>query len=160
MTPWTVAHQAYLSMGFPSKNTGVGCHVLLQGIFPTQGLNPALPHCRQILYHLSHQGSPRLLEWVAYPFSRGNFPVQELNYGLLHCRQILTSWAIRGNPEMGLLRAKRFQWPIHDQASRKQATLPRRRLIPATGGKKCALMNLRNAGSNLTKQCFFFCLLF
>ena len=42
----------------PGKNTGVGCHALLQGIFPTQGLNPGLPHCRQVLYHLSHQGSP------------------------------------------------------------------------------------------------------
>ena len=39
----------------PGKNTGVGCHALLQGIFPTQGSNPGLPHCRQILYHLSHQ---------------------------------------------------------------------------------------------------------
>ena len=38
------------------KNTGVGCHFLLQGIFPTQGLNPDLLHCRQILYHLSQQG--------------------------------------------------------------------------------------------------------
>jgi len=53
------------------KNTGVGCHPLLQGIFSTQELNPGFPHCRQILYHLSHQGSPRILEWVAYPFSRG-----------------------------------------------------------------------------------------
>ena len=44
----------------PGKNTGVGCHALLQGIFPAQGLNPGLPHCRQILYRLSHQGSPRL----------------------------------------------------------------------------------------------------
>ena len=35
-----------------------GCHSLLQGIFPTLGLNPGLPHCRQILYHLSHQGIP------------------------------------------------------------------------------------------------------
>ena len=42
----------------PGKNTGVGCHALLQVIFPIQGLNPGLPHCRQILYHLSHQGSP------------------------------------------------------------------------------------------------------
>ena len=42
----------------PGKNTGMGCHSLLQGIFPTQGLNPGLPHCRQIPYHLSHQGSP------------------------------------------------------------------------------------------------------
>ena len=40
------------------KNTGVGCHALLQGIFPTQGLNPGLLHCRWILYYLSHQGSP------------------------------------------------------------------------------------------------------
>ena len=40
----------------PGKNTGVGCHALLQGIFLTQGLNPGLPHCRWILYHLSHQG--------------------------------------------------------------------------------------------------------
>ena len=37
-----------------AKNTGVGCHALLQGIFPTQGSNPDLPQCRQILYHLSH----------------------------------------------------------------------------------------------------------
>ena len=42
----------------PGKNTRVCCHALLQGIFPVQGLNPGLPHCRQILYHLSHQGSP------------------------------------------------------------------------------------------------------
>ena len=56
----------------PSKNTGVNCHALLQRIFPTQGLNPGLRHCRQILYHLNHQGNPRILEWVAYPFSRGS----------------------------------------------------------------------------------------
>ena len=42
---------------FPGKNTGVGCHFLLQEIFPTQGLNPGLLHCRQTLYLLSHQGS-------------------------------------------------------------------------------------------------------
>ena len=52
------------------RNTGMGCHALLQGIFPTQGSNPGLPHCRQILYHLSYQGSPRILEWVAISFSR------------------------------------------------------------------------------------------
>ena len=40
------------------KNTGVGCHAFLQGIVSTQGSNPGLPHCRQILYHLSHQESP------------------------------------------------------------------------------------------------------
>ena len=41
----------------PGKNTGVGCHALLQRIFPTQGSNPGFRHCRQILYCLSHQGS-------------------------------------------------------------------------------------------------------
>ena len=40
----------------PGKNTGVGCHALLQGTFPTQGLNPGLPNCRRILYRLRHQG--------------------------------------------------------------------------------------------------------
>ena len=44
---------------FLSKNTGVGCHFLLQGVFLTQGSNPGLPHCRQTLYRLSHQGSER-----------------------------------------------------------------------------------------------------
>ena len=42
---------------FPGKSTGVGCHCLLHRIFPTQGSNPSPPHCRQMLYHLSHQGS-------------------------------------------------------------------------------------------------------
>ena len=55
--PWTVAHQAPLSMEFSSKNTGVGSHGLLQDIFPTHGLNPNFLHCWQILYHLRHQGS-------------------------------------------------------------------------------------------------------
>ena len=46
------------SWNSPGKNTRVSSHSLFQGIFPTQGLNPGLLHCRQILYHLSHQGSP------------------------------------------------------------------------------------------------------
>ena len=58
VTPWTVAHQAPLPWDFPSKNTGVGNHSLLQGIFPTQGLNPGLLHYRQILYCLSQPGKP------------------------------------------------------------------------------------------------------
>ena len=61
-TPWTVARQAPLSGDFSSKNTGVDCHFLLQGIFLTQGSNPGLSHCGQILHRLSHQGSPNRLE--------------------------------------------------------------------------------------------------
>ena len=70
---WTVARQAPLSMRILQA-------IILEwvamtssrGTFPIQGLNPGLPHCRQILYHLNHQGSPRILEWVVYPFSRGS----------------------------------------------------------------------------------------
>ena len=65
-------HGLYSPWNSPGQNTGVGGLSLLQRIFPTQGLNPGLPHCRRILYQLSHQGSPRtprspqpadLLQW-------------------------------------------------------------------------------------------------
>ena len=52
-------HELYSPWNSPGQNTGVGSFSLLQGIFPTQGLNPGLPHCRQILYQLSYQGSPK-----------------------------------------------------------------------------------------------------
>ena len=58
-TPWIVACIKLLRpWDFQGKSTGVGCHFLLQGIFPTQGSNLGLSHCRQMLYHLSHEGSP------------------------------------------------------------------------------------------------------
>ena len=61
LTPRTVARQAPLSTGSPGKNTRVGCHFLLQGIFPTQGLNLRLLHWQADSLLLSHQGSPQLL---------------------------------------------------------------------------------------------------
>ena len=63
----------YSPWNSPRKNTGVGSHSLLQGIFPTEGLIPGLLHCRQILYQLSHQGSPSCTAW-----------------------RFLTDWTIRG----------------------------------------------------------------
>ena len=65
----------------PGKNTGVGCHALLQGILPTQGLNPGLQHCRQILHCLSHKGSPK-------SFNGHLFKIKVK----LNCRCILSSW--------------------------------------------------------------------
>ena len=65
-------HGLYSPRNSPGQNTGVGSLSLLQGIFPTQGSNPGLPHCKWILSQLSHKGSPRILEWVAYPFSSGS----------------------------------------------------------------------------------------
>ena len=60
----------------PSKNTREGTRFLLQEIFPILGWNPSLPHCRWVLYCLRHQRSPRILERVAYPFSRGTSPLR------------------------------------------------------------------------------------
>ena len=81
----------------PGKNTGVGCHVL-QGIIPIEGSNPGLPHCRQNFYHLSLQGRPRILEWVAYSFSRGSF--QPINWTGVSCiaGRFFTNSSIREAP--------------------------------------------------------------
>ena len=62
-------HGLHSPQNSPDQNTRVGSLFLLQGIFLIQGSNPGLPYCRWILYQLGHQGSPRILEWVAYPFS-------------------------------------------------------------------------------------------
>ena len=67
----------------PGKNTGVGCHALLQGILPTEELNPGLPHCRQILYQLSHQGTPRILAQKSKLFF--NF-MQQRNFAFTLCQ--------------------------------------------------------------------------
>ena len=80
-------HGLYSPWNSPGQNTRVGSLFLPQGIFPTQGSNRGLPHCRQILYQLSHKGSPRmgslsLRQWI--------FPTRESNWALLHCRRILS----------------------------------------------------------------------
>ena len=82
----------------PGQNTGVGSLSLLQGMFPTQGLNPGLPHSRWILYQLSHKGSPRILECIAYPFfSRSSQPRNQTRISWIAGR-VFTSWAIREAP--------------------------------------------------------------
>ena len=65
-TTWIVACTKLLHpWDFRDKSTGVGCRFLLQGIFPTQGSNPGLSHCRQMFYCLSHQGSPKETLYVS-----------------------------------------------------------------------------------------------
>ena len=109
----------------PGKNTGVECHALLQGIFPTQGSTPHLLHllhwqvsslplvpprkvkvkgaqscptlCDPIDYRVHGILQARILEWVAVTFSRGSFPTQGLNPGLPHCRRVLYQLSHRGN---------------------------------------------------------------
>ena len=84
-TPWTS----------PGQNTGVDSLSLLQGIFPTQGSNPGLLHCRRILYKLSHMGSPVIVEWVDYPFSSGSYQPRNWTRVSWIAGGFFTNWAIR-----------------------------------------------------------------
>ena len=72
VTPRPIACQAPLCMGILEVRVPKGIAIPFSRIFPTQGSNPGLLLCRHILYQLSQQGSPRILEWVAYPFSNGS----------------------------------------------------------------------------------------
>ena len=88
------SHGLYSPWNSPAQNTGVGSLSLLPGIFPTQGSNPGLPYCRGILYQLSHEGSPRILEWVAYPFSSRSS--QPRNWTRVPCiaGEFFTIWVV------------------------------------------------------------------
>ena len=88
------AHGLYSPWSSPGQNTGAGSLFLLQGIFPTQGLNPGLPHCRQILYQLNHKGSPRIPGWVAFPFSRGSSQPRDWTQVSCIAGRFFTSWAM------------------------------------------------------------------
>ena len=98
-TPWTDYTVPWNS---PGQNTGEGSLSLLQGIFPTQGSNPALLHGKQILNQLSPKGSPRILEWAAYPFSRGSSRHRDQTGVSCTAGRFFTNWAIREKPPRGL----------------------------------------------------------
>ena len=85
----------YSPWNSPGQNTEVGSLSLLQGIFPTQRSNPDLLLCRQILYQLSHKGSPRILEWVAYPFSSRSSWSRNQTGVSCTAGGVFTSWAVR-----------------------------------------------------------------
>ena len=88
-------YRLYSPWHSPGQNTGLGSLSLLHGIFSTQESNPGLPHCRQIFYQLSRKGSPRILEWVAYPFSSGSSQSRNRT-GVSHIEgRFFTNWAIR-----------------------------------------------------------------
>ena len=90
-------HGLYSPWNSPGENTRMGSFSLLQGIFPTQGLNPGLPHCRQIIYQLSHKGSPKNTGVSGLSLLQQIFQTQELNRGVLHCRQILYHLSYQGS---------------------------------------------------------------
>ena len=77
----------------PDKNTGVGCHVLLHRIFPTQGSNQGLPHCRWIRYQLSHQGIPKNTGVGSLPLLQDIFPTRNQTGISCIAGGFFTSWA-------------------------------------------------------------------
>ena len=88
-------HGLYSPWSSPGQNSGVGSLSLLQDIVPTLGSNPCLPHCRRIIYQLSHKRNPRILEWVAYHFSsRSSWPRNWTGVSCIAGR-FFTSWATR-----------------------------------------------------------------
>ena len=73
MSEFLQPHELYSPWNSPGQNTGVGSLFLLQGIFPTQGLNPGLLHCREMLYQLSHREAQAY--WTGWPIpSPGDLP--------------------------------------------------------------------------------------
>ena len=101
----------------PGQNTGVGSLSLLQGVFPTQGSNSGLPHCRQILYQLSHKGSPRILAWIAYPFSRESSQPKDWTQVSHTAGGFFTSWATREAQEYWSGGPSLLQWIFPTQES-------------------------------------------
>ena len=110
----------------PGKNTRVGCHALLQAIFLTQGSNPGLPHCGQILYHLSHQGSPSILEWVAYPFSRGSSWFRNWTWVSCIAGRLFTSWATK---EAHLVTMPQMKRSFFSSSNIQRSSLPLQLLL-------------------------------
>ena len=105
---WSESHLVLSDSAIPCSLPGHSIHGILQarilewvacsflhGIFPTQGSNPDLPNCKQILYCLSYQGGPKILEWVTYPFSSGSS--RPRNWTRISCNAggFITSWATR-----------------------------------------------------------------
>ena len=86
-TPWTVAHQASLSMGFSRQEYWSGLPFLSPGIFLTWGSNPDLQHYRQMLYHLSHQGSPGI-NWMQ---------IINISIFIFFFNERLTFWVLKGH---------------------------------------------------------------
>ena len=93
--PWTAGRRLLCPWNSAGRNTGEGCHALLQGMPPTQESNSGLLNCKRILYCLSHKGNPRILEWVAYPFSRESSWPRKWTGVSCTAGRFFTSWATR-----------------------------------------------------------------
>ena len=104
-------HRLHSPWNSPGWNTWVGSLSLLQQIFLTQGSNPGLLHCRWILYQLSYNGNPRILEWIAIPFSRRSSQLRDWTQVSHIAGRFFSSWVIRKTQE-------RVAYPFSSRSSR------------------------------------------
>ena len=105
----------YILWNSSDQSTGVGSLSLLQGIFPTLGSSPGLPHCRRILYQLSHNESPRIQEGVGYPFSsRSSWPRNQTQSPALQAESLPTE--LSGKP----LFYGRYSLKMYEQLRRRR----------------------------------------
>ena len=140
VTPWTNS---------PGQNTRVGSPSLLQGIFPTQGSKPGLLHCRWILYQLSHQGNPRILERVAFPFSsRSSWPRNQTGVSCLAGRFFTELWGKQG------LATLQFTFPVCFSILACPSVQPGGS-PSSVHNKHCAFL-LQGPPPTLSPTCFFF----
>ena len=95
-------HGLYSPWNSPGRNTGVGSRFLLQGVFPTQGSNSGLSHCRQILYHMSHQGSP---VHILVRVKQKTWAIKTGGEKQKSCHQ-----AARSSPDSALVKCATFAW--------------------------------------------------
>ena len=106
MTNSSQPHGLYSPWHSLGQEPGGGSLSFLQEIFPHQGLNPGLPHCRQILYQLSHKRNWRILQWVAYPFSSGSSQPRNWTRVSYLTGRFFTNLAIREAPMQPSLLSK------------------------------------------------------
>ena len=130
-----VTPRAIQSMEFSRAEYWSGYLSLLQGIFPTQGSNPGLLHCRWILYQLSHRWSPGILKCSLSLLQR-IFLTQELNWSLLRCRQILYQLSSQGSPVNA---RKAVNWGVLLSAGWSRKGIPEEALLDLNGKKSPVL---------------------
>ena len=144
MSDTLLPHGLYSLWNSPGQNTGVGSLSRLQGICPTQGLNPSLPQCGHILYQLSHKGSPRILEWVACPFSsRSSQPRNQTGVTCI-AGGFFTNWAIREAVVQYtvFIGRRRVGWGSYEQKRRKDWFRPGHLLLVGEWGSIILIISL------------------
>ena len=108
----------------PGKNTGVGSHTLLQGIFPTQGSNPRSPAVQVDSLPYEPPGKPKRTRTGSLSLSHRNSPAQEANWGLLHCKRFFTCWATREAPGVTLVGIKSWLYHLLDRCFNLSKSMP------------------------------------